>query len=86
MIAYEFYLHDPVKGYELVGILPERRKNPERITQKSIMRWGENIFGNDLNSKDIYFIKVIINADKRNFFRPITFFVTRQKFKKQIKK
>ena len=85
MIAYEFYLNDPIRGGKLVGILPERRKNPERRTQESIMRWGENIFGNDLNSKDIYFIRVTINAHKRNILRPIQFFLTRQKVKKQIK-
>jgi hypothetical protein len=82
MVAYEFYLHDPVKGYELVGILPERRKNPERITQESIMRWGENIFSKDLNTKDIYFIQVTINADTGNIFRPTPFFVTQKKAKK----
>jgi len=82
MVAYEFYLHDSVKGYELVGILPERRKNPERITQESIMRWGENIFGKDLNTKDIYFIQVTINADTGNIFRPTPFFVTQKKAKK----
>ena len=82
MVAYEFYLHDPVKGYELVGILPERRRTPERITQESIMRWGENIFGKDLNTKDIYFIQVTINADTGNIFRPTPFFVTQKKAKK----
>ncbi|NWG01743.1 MAG: hypothetical protein HXY44_02665 [Syntrophaceae bacterium] len=82
MVAYEFYLHDPVKGYELVGILPERRKNPERITQESIMRWGENIFGKDLNVKDIYFIQVTINADTGNIIRPNPFFVNQKKMKK----
>lgn len=82
MVAYEFYLHDPVKGYELVGILPERRKSPERITQESIMRWGENIFGKDLNTKDIYFIQVTINADTGNIFRPTPFFLSQKKAKK----
>lgn len=83
MTAYEFYLHDPVRGDNLVGILPERRKYPERITQESIMHWGENVFGTDLTSKDIYFIKVTINEEKRNILRPIQFFLTRQKEKKQ---
>lgn len=78
MVAYEFYLHDPVKGYELVGILPERRKSPERITQESIMRWGENIFGKELNPKDIYFIQVTINSDTGNIIRPTPFLVIRR--------
>jgi hypothetical protein len=44
MAAYEFYWFDLTKGYELIGILPERRINPERLTQESIVRWAENIF------------------------------------------
>jgi hypothetical protein len=28
MLAYEFYFRDPVKGNEIIGILPERRKDP----------------------------------------------------------
>ncbi len=59
--AYEFYLRDPVKGSKLFGILPEKRKTPERITQESIMRWGKNIVSNGVNAKDIYFIQVTIN-------------------------
>ena len=76
MIAYEFYLRDPVKGGELVGILPEKRKNPERITQESIMRWGKNIVSNDVNAKDIYFIQVTINEDTGNTFRSTPSFMT----------
>ena len=83
MIAYEFYQRDPVRGDKLVGVLPERRRNPERSTQESIMRWGENIFGNDVNFKDLYFIKVTKNEQKRNIFRAIQFFITRQKEKKK---
>jgi hypothetical protein len=37
MVAYQFHWCDPVKGYELLGVLPERRKNLGRITQKSVM-------------------------------------------------
>jgi len=32
VIAYEFYWLDSIKGYQLIGALPERRKNPSRIT------------------------------------------------------
>ena len=58
MVAYEFYWYDPAKGYELLGILPERRNDPERITKKSIMDWAEKVFGTNLSSKDMYFIQV----------------------------
>jgi len=84
MVAYEFYWLDPKGGYQIVRVLPENRKNPERITQKFIMQWGENIFGKDLNTKDIYFIQVTINADTGNIFRPTPFFITQKKAKKEI--
>jgi len=82
MEAYEFYWLNPVKGYELIGILPERRKNSVRETEESIMRWGENSFSKDLNTKDIYFIQVTINEETGKIFRPTPFFVTQQKVKK----
>jgi hypothetical protein len=82
MIAYEFYWCDPGKGYELLGVLPERRKNTERITQKSVMGWVEKVFANDLSTKDIYFIQVTTNEYTGNIFRPTPFFVTQQKVKK----
>jgi hypothetical protein len=41
MVAYEFYLNDSEGNKRLIGILPERRKDPMRITQESILRWGK---------------------------------------------
>jgi hypothetical protein len=41
MVAYEFYWLNPTGGYQSIGVLPERRKNSARITQQSIMNWGE---------------------------------------------
>jgi hypothetical protein len=37
MVAYEFYWLDPSGRYQIIGVLPERRKNPERITKESVM-------------------------------------------------
>ena len=76
MVAYEFYWIGSIGEYQIIGVLPERRTNPERITQESIMRWGENIFGKDLNTKDIYFNQVIINEYTGKVFRPTPFFAT----------
>jgi hypothetical protein len=78
MVAYEFYLCDPARGYELIGVLPERRKNSERITHKSIMGWMEKIFGDKLSTKDIYFIQVTINEYTGRLFRPTPAFVTQK--------
>ena len=82
MIAYEFYLRDPVKGNELVGILPERRKNTERITQKSVLHWAETVLGNSLNNKDVYYIEVTINEDTGKIFPATPTFITQKQVKK----
>jgi hypothetical protein len=53
VIAYEFYWLDPKGGYQIIGVLPERRKNSKRITPKSVMSWAEIFFGENLSAKDI---------------------------------
>jgi len=58
MVAYEFYLRNE-KGDRLIGILPERRKDPKRITPESIMNWGRILGdGAGINVNNIYFIQV----------------------------
>jgi hypothetical protein len=76
--AYEFYWLDPIKGYQLIGTLPERRKNPSRITQASITNWGEKFFGKKLGIKDIFFIQVTIDENTGRIFRPTPFFISQQ--------
>jgi len=63
VVGYELYWHDPIKGYQLIGVLPERRKNPNRITKESVMNWGKKYFGYNLNLNDIFFIEVEINEE-----------------------
>jgi len=78
MVAYQFYWYDPVKGYELIGVLPERRKKPERITQKSIMGWAEKVFANNLSAEDICFIQVTINEHGGMVFPPTPAFLSQK--------
>ena len=63
MIVYKFYLRDAIKGDIFLGALPERRKNPRRITEQSteesIINWGRTYFGTNGKDKDIFFIKTI---------------------------
>jgi len=82
MVAYEFYWLDSIKGYQMIGVLPERRKNPPRITQESIMKWGEKFFGKKLNIKDIFFIQVTIDEDSGRVFRPIPFSMSDKEIRK----
>ncbi len=55
MVAYEFYWRDPKGRYRIIGVLPERRKNPMRITMESLMNRGKMLLGNDVDSKNIFF-------------------------------
>lgn len=58
IVAYEFYWRDEKGKEHLIGILPERRKNPERITRGSILNWGWKVLGDNSDVKDIYFVQV----------------------------
>ena len=78
MIAYEFYWLDPQGGYQIIGVLPERRKDSIRITQKSVMSWAEIFFGDNLNAKDIYFIQVTIDEYTGMIIRPTPALVMRE--------
>ena len=61
MIGYELYWRDPIKGYQLIGVLPERRRDPKRITKKSVLNWGKKYFGNGLNLNEMFCLAVEIN-------------------------
>lgn len=63
MVGYELYYWRDPKGYELIGLLPERRNDPQRITKESVLNWGQKYFGFQLDLDDVYFIEVEINAE-----------------------
>ena len=81
MEAYEFYWAEQGKEYELLGVLPERRKSSKRITKKSIMGWAEKLFADGSSTKDIFFVRVRINRYTGKLFCA-PFFVTHQKTEK----
>lgn len=58
MIAYEFYSVDAEEEFHLLGILPERRRDPLRITQESITKWGKLVVGDSVEVKKIYFVQI----------------------------
>jgi len=58
MIAYEFYLVDDEEEFHHLGVLPERRKDPLRITQESILNWGKLTVGEDVDLSSFYFIQI----------------------------
>jgi len=58
MTAYEFYYRDEKGREHFIGILPERRKDPKRITKESVLNWGWRVIGESSDVKDIYFVSV----------------------------
>jgi hypothetical protein len=61
MVAYEFYLNDSEGNKNLIGTLPERRRNPRRITHKSVINWGKKIIGENTDFDNIFFYQVTID-------------------------
>ena len=60
MTAYEFYWKDQEGKEHFLGALPERRRNPERITEESIANWGRLIIGEWAQMNNFYFTRVEI--------------------------
>ncbi len=51
-----------------MGFLPERRKDPVRVTQESIRQWGKTIFSEDFYPKDILFTPVTVDEKSFDLF------------------
>jgi len=62
MLVYELYVLNKKKGYELIGVLPERRKNQMRITKQSVIKWGRMLLDDNDDSEEIFF-KVVKTND-----------------------
>jgi hypothetical protein len=61
MLGYKLYLLHKTKGYDFIAVLPERRKNPKRITEESVINWGRTLLDSNGKGKDIFFERVTIN-------------------------
>jgi hypothetical protein len=68
MVTYEVYSYDQMKGYELIGILPERRRDPKRITEESVLKWGRMLLGDSNEGKNIIFKQMIIDDVSHEMF------------------
>ena len=65
MVVYKFYLRDAIQGDIFLGSLPERRKDPRRITEESIINWGRTYFGKNAKDDDIFFIKTVLEESEK---------------------
>ena len=74
MLVYELYTFNKTKGYQIIGVLPERRKNPTRITNDSVMNWGKMLLDDHVDSKNIFFKPVrIIGLSDRILWQDLYF-------------
>jgi len=62
MVVYELYWLNSKGEHQMIGVLPERRKNPMRITKASVMNWGKMLLGDDADSKNIFFTRLTIES------------------------
>jgi hypothetical protein len=69
MVAYEFYRRDSVEGYQHIGTLPERRMNPVRITEESVMNWAREILANSIDFNNLFFITIRIDKNSGKIVR-----------------
>ncbi len=60
LIAYEFYYRDASNCAQFIGILPERRNDPKRITPSSILNWAQLLLGDGWDMERVNFVKVTI--------------------------
>ena len=68
MLGYQFYCSDEKGRDQLIGILPERRVNPERITDRSIVNWAREIIGNGCHGRKIRFVQVKMPAGEQEAY------------------
>jgi hypothetical protein len=58
MIVYEFYRRVPGGEDRLIGVLPERRKDKERISHQSIMNWAKLLVPEQIFRDNVYFVRI----------------------------
>jgi hypothetical protein len=58
MLVYKVYRSgDKINKSELIGVLPERRADPNRINIESLVKWSEVVFGENTNVGGFFFLQ-----------------------------
>jgi hypothetical protein len=58
MVAYEIYLFDEAQKPHLIGVLPERREDPLRITRESVLNRVKMLTGDEVSANALYFVQI----------------------------
>ncbi len=61
MVAYEYYWKDETEEVHFIGIIPERRGKPERITGESILNLGRITLGEHAGLSNLFFTQITID-------------------------
>ncbi len=74
MVVYGFYLNDSEGNEDLVGIVPERRKDTKAITKESVLKWGRIALGDSVDNKNIIIKQVTIDDITHQVFEANVYF------------
>ncbi len=70
MVGYAFYMFADKEKIHFIVVLPERRKNPKRITQESILNYMRTFLGNEAYVDNLFFIKITLDERRDEIFSP----------------
>jgi len=73
MVAYEFYSRDESGELHLMGVLPERRSDQERITDESIIKWARSLLGDESGVNNISYSTIRLEKSENGNFYPIPY-------------
>jgi len=58
MVVYKVFLcDDKMSKSELIGVLPEKKTDPNRIDIESVVKWSEVVFGEDIDVNNFLFLQ-----------------------------
>ncbi len=70
MVAYAFYMFEEIEKTHFIVLLPERRKNPKRITRGSVLNYMRTILGNGADVDNLFFIEITLDERIDEILRP----------------
>ncbi len=70
MVAYAFYMFEEIEKVRFIGVLPERRKSPERITQESISNFVRTGLGDESGIDNLFFVEITLDERTGEITQP----------------
>ena len=61
---------EEIEKVHFIGILPEGRKNPERITQESISNFVRTFLANEVDIDTLFFIEMTLDKNTGQILWP----------------